>query len=131
MKVFFLIKVWNMKNVSIWFQQKPIPQLRMFCLIQGINNYVQINTYWSYIVQICIFINLASNILLLASKTCFLTSQGLVGAGMNCRALIIMTTMTPEFILREVNGKKRSNDGYSSFHLVRHVIFWSTFSKLW
>ena len=46
-----------MKNVSIWFQQKPIPQLRMFCLIQEINNYVQINTYWSYIVQICIFIN--------------------------------------------------------------------------
>ena len=24
---FFLIKVWNMKNVSIWFQQKPIPLL--------------------------------------------------------------------------------------------------------
>ena len=37
-----------MKNVSIWFKQKPIPQLSMFCLIQGINNYVQINTYWSY-----------------------------------------------------------------------------------
>ena len=35
----------NMKNVSIWFQQKPIPQLSMFYLIQGINNYVQINTY--------------------------------------------------------------------------------------
>jgi hypothetical protein len=85
--LFFLIKVWNIQNVSIWFQQKPIPQLSMFCLIQGINTYVQINTYWSYIVQICIFINLASNILLLASKTCFLTSQGLVGAGMNCRAL--------------------------------------------
>ena len=32
-----------MKNVSIWFQQKPIPQLSMFCLIQVINNYVQIN----------------------------------------------------------------------------------------
>ena len=30
---------------------------------------------------------MASNILLLASKKCFLTSQGLVGAGMNCRAL--------------------------------------------
>jgi hypothetical protein len=43
--LFFLIKVWNMKNVSIWFQQKPIPQLSMFCLIQGINNYVQINTF--------------------------------------------------------------------------------------
>jgi len=51
--LFFLIKVWNMKNVSLWFQQKFIPQLSMFCLIQGINNYVQINTYWSYIVQIC------------------------------------------------------------------------------
>jgi hypothetical protein len=35
-----------MKNVSIWFQ------LSMICLIQGINNYVQINTwYWSYIVK--------------------------------------------------------------------------------
>ena len=30
---------------------------------------------------------MACNILLLASKFCFLTSQGLVGAGMNCRAL--------------------------------------------
>jgi len=30
---------------------------------------------------------LASNILLLASKICFLSSHGLVGAGMNCRAL--------------------------------------------
>jgi hypothetical protein len=86
--LFFLIKVWNMKNVSIWFQQKPIPQLSMFCLIQVINNYVQINIYWSYTVRICIFINLASNILLLASKKCFLTSQGHVGAGMNCRALM-------------------------------------------
>ena len=57
------------------------------CLIQGIINYVQINTYWSFIVWITIFINLASNILLLASKKCFLTSQVLVGAGMNCRAL--------------------------------------------
>jgi hypothetical protein len=65
-----------MKNVSIWFQQKPIPQISIFCLIQGINNYVQINTYLSCIVRIGIFINLASNILLLASKKCFLTSQG-------------------------------------------------------
>ena len=31
---------------------------------------------------------MASNILLLASKKVFPTSQGLVGAGMNCRALI-------------------------------------------
>jgi len=66
---------------------KPIPQLSIFCLIQGIINYVQINTYWSCIVPIGIFINLASNIILLVSKKCFLTSQGLVGAGMNCRAL--------------------------------------------
>ena len=71
-----------MKNVSMWYQKKPIPQLSIFCLIQGINNYVQINKYWRYIVRI-----MASNILLLASKFCFLTSQGLVGAGMNCRAL--------------------------------------------
>jgi hypothetical protein len=70
------LKVWNMKNVSIWFQQKPIPQISIFCLIQGINNYVKINTYLSCIVRIGIFINLASNILLLASKKCFLTSQG-------------------------------------------------------
>jgi hypothetical protein len=54
----------------------------IFCLIQGIYNYVQISTYWRYIVRI-----MASNIVLLASKKCFLTSQGLVGAGMNCRAL--------------------------------------------
>jgi predicted CDP-diglyceride synthetase/phosphatidate cytidylyltransferase len=78
-----------MKNVSRWFQQKPIPQLSMFCLIQGINDYVQINTFEVIyiVVRICIFINLASNILLLASKKCFLTSQGLVATGMNCRAL--------------------------------------------
>ena len=55
---------------------------KYLCLIQGINNYVQINTYWRYIVRL-----MASNRLLLVSKTCFLTSQGLVGVGMNCRAL--------------------------------------------
>jgi hypothetical protein len=71
-----------MKNVSMWYQKKPIPQLSIFCLIQSINNYVQINTY---IVQI-----MASNILLLGSKNNFLTSQGLVGAGMNCRALMLV-----------------------------------------
>jgi hypothetical protein len=43
---------------------------------QGINNYSWITTYWSCIVPISIFINLASNILLLASKKCFLTSLG-------------------------------------------------------
>ena len=68
----------------------PIPQLSIFCLIQGIINFVQINTYWNFIVQIAIFINLASNILLLVSKKCFLTSQGLVGAGMNCRVLLMV-----------------------------------------
>ena len=71
-----------MKNVSMWYQKKTIPLLSIFCLIQSINNYVQINTYWRYIVR-----TMASNILLLASKIVFLTSQGLVGAGMNCRAL--------------------------------------------
>jgi hypothetical protein len=84
-KVLFIIiklKVWNMKNVSMWYQKKPIPQLRIFCLIQGFNNYVQINTYWRYIVR-----TMASNILLLVSQMFFITSQGLVGAGMNCRAL--------------------------------------------
>ena len=45
-------------------------------LIQGINNYLWINTYWSCIVWIGIYINLASNILLLASTKCFLITQG-------------------------------------------------------
>jgi hypothetical protein len=55
----------------------------------------EINTYWSYIVRISIFINLASNILLLAGKTYFLTSQGLVKAGMNCRALLWHIILIP------------------------------------
>jgi hypothetical protein len=67
---------------------KPITQLNIFSLIQDIINYVQINKYWSCIVPIAIFINLASNIILLASINGFLTSHGLVGAGMNCRVLI-------------------------------------------
>jgi hypothetical protein len=67
-KVLFFLKVRNMKNVSILYQQKPIPQLSIFCLIMGITNYVEINTYWSYIVRIGIFINLTSNILLLERK---------------------------------------------------------------
>jgi hypothetical protein len=72
-KVLFII-IKHKKNVYwIWNQQKPIPQLSIFCLIQGIINYVQIDTYWSCIVRIGIFINLANNILLLASKNCFLT----------------------------------------------------------
>jgi hypothetical protein len=75
-------KTKSLKNVSMWYQKKPIPQLRIFCLIQGINNYVQINKYWRYIVRI-----MASNILLLVSKNNVLTCQGLVGAGMNSRAL--------------------------------------------
>ena len=39
---------------------------------------------------------MASNILLLASKIVFLTSQGLVGAGMNCRALTKDTHKTKD-----------------------------------
>ena len=66
----------------MWYQKNPIPQLSIFCLIQGINNYVQINTFWRYIVRI-----MANNILLLASKIVFPTSQGVVDAGMNSRAL--------------------------------------------
>jgi hypothetical protein len=50
---FIIIKVWNMKNVLMWSltgnRKKPIPQLSIFCLIQGNNNYIHINTYWSYI----------------------------------------------------------------------------------
>ena len=94
-KVLFIkikLKVWNVKNVSMWYQKKPIPQLSIFCLIQSINNYVQIYTYWRYIVQI-----MASNILLLVSKKFVLTSQGLVGAGMNCRALIFLIKITIVF----------------------------------
>ena len=74
---------------------KKFKRVSIFCLIQGINNCIQMITHWNYIV--CIGINtywnklstnwLASNIILLASKKCFHTSQGLVGAGMNCRAL--------------------------------------------
>jgi hypothetical protein len=86
-QVLFIIiklKVWNCQHENCFnvVSEKPIPQLSIFCLIQGINNYVQINTYWRYILRI-----MASNILLLASKKIVLTSQGLVGAGMNCRAL--------------------------------------------
>ena len=55
---------------------KPIPQLSIFCLLQGIINYVQINTYWSCIVPIGIFINLTSNIILLASKKNSLLARG-------------------------------------------------------
>jgi len=76
-----------MKIVSMWYivsekAHSSTKLVSIFCLIQGINNYVQINTYWRYIVRI-----MASNILLLVSKKCFLTSQELVSAGMNCRAL--------------------------------------------
>jgi hypothetical protein len=40
-------ETWKMFQYGI--RKKPIPQLSIFCLIQGINNYVQINTYWRYI----------------------------------------------------------------------------------
>ena len=55
---------------------------------------IMYNTYWSCIVPIGIFINLASNVILLGSKKCFLTSQGLVGASMNCRALFFTKIFT-------------------------------------
>ena len=41
--------VYHNKTKSMWYQKKPIPQLSIFCLIQGINNYIKINTYWRYI----------------------------------------------------------------------------------
>ena len=63
--------------------KKPIPQLSIVCLNQSINTYVQIHTYWRYILRI-----MTRNILLLASTICFLANQELVGAGMNCRALL-------------------------------------------
>jgi hypothetical protein len=50
----------SLKHKKCFYQ--PIPQLSIFCLIQGINYYPRINTYWSFIVQIGIFINLANNI---------------------------------------------------------------------
>jgi hypothetical protein len=63
------IIVLNMKIVSMWYQKKAHSSTKLvsiFCLIQGINNYVQINTYWRFIVR-----NMASNILLLASNKMF------------------------------------------------------------
>jgi hypothetical protein len=58
-------KTKSLKRFNV-VSEKPIS---IFCLIQGINNCIQINTYWRYIVQI-----MASNILLLASKIFFTTS---------------------------------------------------------
>ena len=45
-------KAKSLKHVKCFnvVSEKPIPQLSIFCLIQGIDNYVQINTYWRYIV---------------------------------------------------------------------------------
>ena len=107
----------------------PFPQLSIFCLIQGIINYVQINTYWSCIVRIGIFVNLTSNILLLASKKCFLTSQeisqGLVGAGMNCRAL----RMVPcKIILKELSSVSYcEKSGYfRCIKDIKNIIFFNT-----
>jgi hypothetical protein len=82
----------------------PIPQLSIFCLIQGIINCVQINTYWNFIVQIAIFINLASNILLLASKKCFLTSQGLVGAFNTTFNNISVISWLSDLLVEETGG---------------------------
>ena len=86
-KVLFVIIKVNLKRKKCLFQcgikKTNIPLLSIFCLIQGIYNYIKINTYWRYIVRI-----MASNIHLLVSKQFFLTSQGLAGAVMNCRALL-------------------------------------------
>jgi hypothetical protein len=68
-------KKWEFTRVSI------------SCLIQGINYCLQIYKYILELYSYSSYNWLASNILLLASKNCFLTRQGLVGAGMNCRAL--------------------------------------------
>jgi hypothetical protein len=46
---------------------------------------------------------MTSNILLLASKICFLASQELVGAGMNCRALL----QREEIFLKSSNQKQK------------------------
>ena len=46
---------------------------------------------------------MTSNILLLASKTCFLTSQGLVNAGMNGRALDIHNFCWPQYVYPATN----------------------------
>jgi hypothetical protein len=45
-------KAKSLKNVSMWYQKKTHSSTKylIFCLIQGINNYVQINMYWRYIV---------------------------------------------------------------------------------
>jgi hypothetical protein len=70
-----------MKNVSVWYRQnlKAHSSTKHLRLIQGINNYPRINTYWSCIVRIGIFINMTSSMFLLASKKCFLTRQGCRG----------------------------------------------------
>ena len=109
----------------------PFHQLSIFCLIQGIINYVQINTYWSCIVRIGIFVNLTSNILLLASKKCFLTSQeisqGLLGAGMNCRALRLR--MVPcKIILKELSSVSYcEKSGYlRCIKDIKNIIFFNT-----
>ena len=57
------LKYENCFNVVSEKAHSSTKLVSIFCLIQGINNYVQINTYWRYIVRI-----MASSILLLVSK---------------------------------------------------------------
>jgi len=64
-----------MKNVSIWYQENLNVHSSTKHLLSNSGN-SELSTYWSCIVQIGIFINLASNMFLLASKNCSLTSQG-------------------------------------------------------
>ena len=74
--------------IKLWYQQKPIPQQSIFSLIQCINNYSWINTYWSCMVRIGIFINLTSN-MFWRIKNVFLLAR----AGMNCRGLLMSTNI--------------------------------------
>ena len=89
----------------------------------------EINTYWSYIVRTSIFINLASNILLLASKKYFLTSQGLVGAGMNRRALL--SAMKKSYLMKGVSsfGGRQFSTILLSVHLKSDLIRGMTFGE--
>ena len=62
------------------------------CILELYSNNSNITCNW-----------LASIILVLASKKCFLTSQGLVGAGMSCRALICPIKSRFAFVICNIN----------------------------
>ena len=62
------------------------------CILELYSNSSNITCNW-----------LASIILVLASKKCFLTSQGLVGAGMSCRALICPIKSRFAFVICNIN----------------------------